>query len=151
MSPGGAQALGRIAAVLARGEGLEAHARSAEYRLDAAAAAADEAPASGRRGARACPARAMPPLSPTAWCARTDPRMSSYHVPDASGLLKLDAMENPYQLPAALRQALGRRLAEVALNRYPVPVYGGLKDAIRRTLRRAATAPGWCSATVPTS
>ena len=25
--------------------------------------------------------------------------MSSYHVPAASGLLKLDAMENPYRAP----------------------------------------------------
>ena len=32
-SPAGAQTLGRTASVLARGEGLEAHARSAEYRL----------------------------------------------------------------------------------------------------------------------
>jgi histidinol dehydrogenase len=31
----GAQSLGRIAAVLAHGEGLPAHARAAEYRLDA--------------------------------------------------------------------------------------------------------------------
>ena len=33
-SRSGAQTLGRIAAALARGEGLDAHARSAEYRLD---------------------------------------------------------------------------------------------------------------------
>lgn len=33
-SPAGANSLGRIASVLARGEGLTAHARSAEYRLD---------------------------------------------------------------------------------------------------------------------
>ncbi|WP_237066233.1 histidinol dehydrogenase [Microbulbifer guangxiensis] len=32
-SPEGADALGRVAATLARGEGLEAHARSAEYRV----------------------------------------------------------------------------------------------------------------------
>ena len=34
VSAAGAQTLGRTASVLARGEGLEAHARSAEYRLD---------------------------------------------------------------------------------------------------------------------
>jgi histidinol dehydrogenase len=33
VSPSGATTLGRTASVLARGEGLEAHARSAEYRL----------------------------------------------------------------------------------------------------------------------
>ncbi len=35
ISRGGAQTLGRVASTLARGEGLQAHARSAEYRLDA--------------------------------------------------------------------------------------------------------------------
>ncbi|MDX9951276.1 MAG: histidinol dehydrogenase, partial [Methylophilaceae bacterium] len=33
VSPDGAQKLGKIAATLAYGEGLQAHARSAEYRL----------------------------------------------------------------------------------------------------------------------
>jgi len=33
VSPAGAQTLGRTAITLARGEGLSAHARSAEYRL----------------------------------------------------------------------------------------------------------------------
>jgi histidinol dehydrogenase len=34
VSPAGADTLGRTASVLARGEGLTAHARSAEYRLE---------------------------------------------------------------------------------------------------------------------
>lgn len=55
----------------------------------------------------------------------------AYAVPDASGLVKLDAMENPYGLPDAVREGLGRHLSEVALNRYPVPRYAALKDAIR--------------------
>jgi histidinol-phosphate aminotransferase len=58
--------------------------------------------------------------------------MSVYHVPDATGFLKLDAMENPYLLPEDLRAALGQRLAEVAINRYPVPSYVSLKAAICR-------------------
>jgi len=33
VSDAGSQTLGKTASVLARGEGLEAHARSAEYRL----------------------------------------------------------------------------------------------------------------------
>lgn len=56
--------------------------------------------------------------------------LSAYHVPDSSGFVKLDAMENPYALPHALREELGRRLAEVALNRYPVPSYTALKAEI---------------------
>ena len=39
-----------------------------------------------------------------------------YNVPDASGYIKLDAMENPYELPDALRRELahapGRGRAE---------------------------------------
>ena len=60
--------------------------------------------------------------------------MSGYHVPDAAGLVKLDAMENPYRMPEALRAELGRRLAEVAINRYPAPDYGELRRAIRERL-----------------
>lgn len=62
---------------------------------------------------------------------RADVRgIASYHVPDASGYIKLDAMENPYELPDALRAELGQRLADAALNRYPVPSYATLKAKI---------------------
>ena len=57
--------------------------------------------------------------------------MRAYQVADSRGLVKLDAMENPYRLPSELRQALGARLAEVAINRYPVPSYAELRSAIR--------------------
>lgn len=58
----------------------------------------------------------------------------SYNVPDSSGYLKLDAMENPYQLPDELRTELGQRLADAVLNRYPVPSYATLKERIRAKL-----------------
>ncbi|MDO8177898.1 MAG: histidinol-phosphate transaminase [Undibacterium sp.] len=58
--------------------------------------------------------------------------LSAYHVPDSSGFVKLDAMENPYTLSSDLQRALAERLAQVALNRYPVPSYTGLKNAIRQ-------------------
>lgn len=62
---------------------------------------------------------------------RADVRaLAAYHVPDASGFVKLDAMENPYTLPVALQHELGNRLGALALNRYPVPTYAGLKTAI---------------------
>ena len=57
--------------------------------------------------------------------------LSAYHVGASDGFLKLDAMENPYMLPDELRVELGRRLADVALNRYPIPSYPALKTAIR--------------------
>jgi histidinol-phosphate aminotransferase len=62
---------------------------------------------------------------------RSDIRaMTGYHVPDSTGFVKLDAMENPYLLPPDLRSELGNRLAEVAMNRYPTPSYTALKAGI---------------------
>ena len=57
-----------------------------------------------------------------------------YHVADASGFIKLDAMENPYHLPEHLLQELGQRLAAVTLNRYPVASYATLKSRICQQL-----------------
>jgi histidinol-phosphate aminotransferase len=66
--------------------------------------------------------------------------MAGYHVPDAAGLLKLDAMENPYRLPPQLQRALGERLAAVAINRYPAPGYARLKALVRGRLGVPASA-----------
>lgn len=60
--------------------------------------------------------------------------MTRYPVPDATGLVKLDAMENPYALAASLAAQLGERLAQVALNRYPMPRPGALLDKLRRAM-----------------
>jgi histidinol-phosphate aminotransferase len=60
--------------------------------------------------------------------------IAGYHVADASGFIKLDAMENPYHLPHHLREELGRRLTDVALNRYPTASYAGIKQRVRDTL-----------------
>jgi len=62
---------------------------------------------------------------------RSDIRaLAAYAVPDATGLIKLDAMENPYALPDPLRNELAQRLACAALNRYPIPSYLALKQKI---------------------
>jgi histidinol-phosphate aminotransferase len=45
--------------------------------------------------------------------------ISAYAVPDSAGLIKLDAMENPFALPAEVARELGERLGKVSLNRYP--------------------------------
>ncbi|WP_377702533.1 histidinol-phosphate transaminase [Pseudoduganella sp. UC29_71] len=57
-----------------------------------------------------------------------------YHVADASGFIKLDAMENPYPLPDHLATELAGRLAAVALNRYPVASYASVKERICKQL-----------------
>ena len=45
--------------------------------------------------------------------------MHGYAIQASSGLVKLDAMENPFRLPPALQRELGERLGRVAINRYP--------------------------------
>jgi histidinol-phosphate aminotransferase len=56
--------------------------------------------------------------------------MHAYAIQDAVGMVKLDAMENPYGLPPALQAALGARLGAVALNRYPGPRVNDLRAAL---------------------
>jgi len=57
--------------------------------------------------------------------------MHAYVVQDAAGYIKLDAMENPFTLPADLQAELGQRLARVELNRYPGPRIFDLQAALR--------------------
>lgn len=53
---------------------------------------------------------------------RSDVRsMKAYHVADASGLVKLDAMENPYPWPGELQQQWIASLSGLEANRYPDP------------------------------
>jgi histidinol-phosphate aminotransferase len=61
--------------------------------------------------------------------------MSAYHVAEAEGMVKLDAMENPYPLPAPLRRELADVLSRVALNRYPEPNPRKLRELIRRKMQ----------------
>lgn len=70
--------------------------------------------------------------------------LHGYVVQPSAGLVKLDVMENPFRLPAALRRALGERLAEVALNRYPAE----RTDVLRTALARHACMPPGCSMTL---
>lgn len=58
--------------------------------------------------------------------------LRAYHVPPATGMIKLDAMENPYPLPEALRAEIAQQVAGAALNRYPDAAASELKQAIRR-------------------
>ena len=75
--------------------------------------------------------------------------LAAYHVAPAAGLVKLDAMENPYRLGPAVAEELGRHLAGVAINRYPDPQAPRLKALLREAM---AIPDGldWSWATVPT-
>ncbi|NMM11815.1 MAG: histidinol-phosphate transaminase [Polaromonas sp.] len=58
--------------------------------------------------------------------------MQAYAIQDSAGMVKLDAMENPHSLPAALQAHLGQRLGALALNRYPDGRINDLRDALAK-------------------
>jgi histidinol-phosphate aminotransferase len=58
---------------------------------------------------------------------------TAYVVAKADGLVKLDAMENPYATPQPLRAKVAEAIAQAALNRYP----DGPGDAVKTALRAA--------------
>ncbi len=58
--------------------------------------------------------------------------IAGYAIQDATGMVKLDAMENPYRLSVELQAELGRRLGAVAINRYPTTCVADVRQAIAR-------------------
>lgn len=63
--------------------------------------------------------------------------LTAYHVPPARGLIKLDAMENPYTWPEPLVDQWLAQLRHVALNRYPDPSSADLKARLRQAFEIA--------------
>ncbi len=57
--------------------------------------------------------------------------MAAYKVADAAGLIKLDAMENPYNWPEASKKDWLEALKDCQLNRYPDPEARQLTETIR--------------------
>ena len=119
VSEAGAQVLGPVAATLAYGEGLQGHARAAEMRLRDAGTARPANASASTHGER---------LKAT---LRQDVQgMHAYAIQPSAGLIKLDAMENPFTLPPALQQQLGERLGRAAINRYPAQRVAELAAAL---------------------
>ncbi|RZU35345.1 histidinol-phosphate aminotransferase [Fluviicoccus keumensis] len=61
-------------------------------------------------------------------------QLSAYHVADAAGMIKLDAMENPYVWDEGLRAAWLEHLKTVNLNRYPHPHAPAVKAGLRAVM-----------------
>jgi histidinol-phosphate aminotransferase len=65
--------------------------------------------------------------------------LAAYHVADATGMVKLDAMENPHRLVDALtprdRGELAHRLLAAETNRYPAPNADVLREKLRQTMQ----------------
>ena len=84
------------------------------------------------------------PSTPLKALARIRPdvrAMHAYSVQPSAGMLKMDAMENPFRLPAHLQAALGQRLGALALNRYP----GERVTDLQAALARHAGMPEGCA------
>lgn len=60
--------------------------------------------------------------------------LSPYNVPSSEGMLKLDAMENPWTWPDSLVARWIDRLSSAEINRYPSADAGSLKLAIRKQM-----------------
>ena len=60
--------------------------------------------------------------------------LHAYHVPPAAGLMKLDAMENPYHWPDELKQKWLAEIENIEINRYPDPSASVLKEKIRNVM-----------------
>ena len=58
--------------------------------------------------------------------------MHAYAIQPSAGLIKLDAMENPFRLPPEMQRELGERLGRVAINRYPVQCVAEVAAALSR-------------------
>lgn len=60
--------------------------------------------------------------------------LSAYPVAKAAGMIKLDAMENPYGLSGEARAQIAAAIADVPMNRYPDGSGEGVKAALRLSL-----------------
>ena len=61
--------------------------------------------------------------------------LSAYHVPAPGGLIKLDAMENPYPWPGELADAWLNTLRGATVNRYPDPAAKDLRARLRAVMK----------------
>ncbi len=73
-------------------------------------------------------------LKPNDWIRPEIQNLSAYHVPPAEGLIKLDAMENPYTWPDALLDEWLLRLKTTSVNRYPDPAGTQLRNRLQETM-----------------
>jgi histidinol-phosphate aminotransferase len=61
--------------------------------------------------------------------------INAYHVAESSGLIKLDAMENPFTWPDELRDDWARLIRDTDVNRYPDPVARELTASLRDSMQ----------------
>lgn len=74
------------------------------------------------------------------WIRADIRNLTAYHVPNATGLIKLDAMENPHTWPDTMRQEWATLIQQVHVNRYPDPSATRLKSTLRTQMGIPSTA-----------
>jgi len=75
----------------------------------------------------------MTTINTTDWIRPEICKLSAYHVPDATGMVKLDAMENPYTWSDELIAAWQEKISHAPINRYPDPSAESVKKSLRDT------------------
>lgn len=70
----------------------------------------------------------------THWIRPEIRALSAYHVQPATGMIKLDAMENPYTWPTELRDEWVALLQATDVNRYPDPTAAELIPQLRTAM-----------------
>lgn len=68
------------------------------------------------------------------WIRPAIRELRPYHVPDSGGLIKLDAMENPYRWPEDLHGEWLGMLADITVNRYPDPQARAVQQKLRAVM-----------------
>ena len=58
----------------------------------------------------------------------------AYHIANADGMIKLDAMENPFTWPEAVKKEWRNTLASIDANRYPDPPSARMEKILRNAL-----------------
>ena len=66
------------------------------------------------------------------WVNKSIRKLGAYQVPDSTGMIKLDAMENPFVWPDKMQKEWVDMLATTHVNRYPHPDAPEVKQGIRQ-------------------
>lgn len=69
------------------------------------------------------------------WIRASIRSLNAYQVHDATGLIKLDAMENPYPWPIELKQQWTELIQQAPINRYPDPQANKLQAQLKSSLK----------------
>jgi histidinol-phosphate aminotransferase len=77
---------------------------------------------------------AAPPVTPESLIRPEIRELSAYRVADGRGLIKLDAMENPYPWPGPLTDGWLECLRGAELNRYPDAGSSALKERLKTSM-----------------